>query len=66
MAVKRLSGGARLARSGKRPILLGVTAEQYDEISRAASADGRPMTQFLIFHGLRAAKKILKKSPFSC
>lgn len=60
---KQKSGGARLIEAGKRPVLLGPTQEQHAFISAAAITDGRPMTQFLIFHGLKAAEKILKK-PF--
>lgn len=60
-AKKQLSGGARLIESGRRPVLLGVPGEQHDLLTEAAQADGRPLTQFLLFHGLRAAEKILGK-----
>ena len=60
---KRISGGGQLARSGKKPVLLGLTEEQHATLRDAAAADGRPMTQFLVFHGLAAAKKILEKIP---
>ena len=55
------SGGSRLMSSGKKPILLGLTPEQYAKIHRAAELDSRPMTQFMTLHGLRAAEKILSK-----
>lgn len=59
---KQLSGGARLALAGKRPVNLGLTPEQHDTIREAAEKDGRPITQFLTHHGLAAAKKILDNS----
>ncbi len=59
---KRPSGGAQLALSGKRPVLIGLTPAQHQKIRDAADADGRPMTQFLTYHGLVAAEKILKKA----
>jgi uncharacterized protein (DUF1778 family) len=55
------SGGSRLMSSGKKPILLGLTPEQYAKIHRAAEIDSRPMTQFLTLHGVKAAEKILAK-----
>jgi uncharacterized protein (DUF1778 family) len=59
---KQSSGGARLIASGRHPVLLGPTEEQHALLAAAAEVDGRPVTQFLIFHGLEAAKKILKKN----
>ena len=59
---KPMSGGARIKASGKSPMLLGVLPEQKDILRKAAAIDGRPMTQFLLFHALAAAKKILEKS----
>ena len=59
---KPMSGGARIKASGKSPVLLGLPPEQKEMLQRAAELDGRPLTQFLIFHGLAAAKKILEKS----
>lgn len=56
------SGGARLTAAGKTPVLLGLLPEQRETLLAAAAAECRPLTQFLIFHGLEAAKKILKKS----
>lgn len=61
-ARRQASGGARLVASGKRPVLLGLAPDQHECIAEAAAATGRPVTQFLIFHGLMAAKKILEKS----
>jgi len=59
---KQTSGGARLKASGKVPVLLGLLPEEAEEIRAAAKLDGRPVTQFLTYHGLAAAKKIRKKS----
>lgn len=55
------SGGARLVESGKKPILLGPTKSEHEILKSAAEKEGRPVTQFLLFHGLKAAKKILSK-----
>lgn len=57
---KPKSGGARLVASGKKPILLGVTPEQYEKISTAAKADNRPITQYIIHHILKEAEKYFK------
>jgi uncharacterized protein (DUF1778 family) len=59
---KPISGGARIKLSGKSPVLLGILPEQKEVLQKAAELDGRPMTQFLLFHALAAAKKILDKS----
>ena len=58
-----MSGGARLAASGKRPILLGVSAEQHDLLRAAADAESRYVTQFVLHHALAAARKNLAKIP---
>lgn len=58
---KQISGGARLTASGRKPILLGVTQAELDTIRQAAQIDRRPVTQFLILHGLAAAERILGK-----
>lgn len=58
---KPVSGGARLIAAGRHPVLLGPTEEQHARLAQAAKVDGRPLTQFLLFHGLVAAEKILKK-----
>jgi len=59
---RQASGGARLVSSGKRPVLLGLTPEQHERLSAAAESEGRPLTQFLAFHGLKAAESILRKT----
>lgn len=58
-SAKPASGGARLIASGRRPVLLGLTADQHATIETAAKAERRPVTQFLLHHGLAAAEKIL-------
>lgn len=62
MASKQTSGGARLVASGKSPILLGVTGAEKKILKKAADIEKRPMTQFLLFHGIMAARKIIEKS----
>ena len=54
------SGGARLIESGRKPMVIGWTPEQHEKISAAATADSRRMTQFVMYHALKAADKILK------
>ncbi len=61
-AAKPTSGGARLKASGRHPVLLGLMPDQLATARAAANADGRPLTQFFVHHGLAAAEKILKKS----
>lgn len=58
---KPLSGGARLIASGRHPVLLGLQPDQLAKIRSAASADNRPVTQFLIHYGIAAAEKIIAK-----
>ena len=60
MKSKQESGGARLMRSGKKPVTLGLHKKVHATIKRAAKVDGRPVTQFLEFHGLQAAERILE------
>ncbi len=59
---KQESGGARLLKAGKKPILLGPTVEQKMTLDAAAAKEGRPTSQFVLFHALQAAGKILRKS----
>ncbi|MFO0958363.1 MAG: DUF1778 domain-containing protein [Isosphaeraceae bacterium] len=40
-------------------IRLGVTPEQKELIERAAEADGRNQSQFIIYHAVAAARKLL-------
>ena len=62
MAKKRLpskqeSGGARLMKSGRKPVQLGLTAEELDLIDRAR--DLAPRTKFITRAAVQCAKKIL-------
>lgn len=43
---------------GRRPVLLGLQPAEYETIKAAAALDGRPVTQFLIYHGLKEAERI--------
>jgi len=61
-AAKQLSGGAKLAAAGRRPMLLGWLPEHREIIQAAAKADGRSMSQFVYHYGLRAAREILAES----
>ena len=57
---KQESGGARMARAGRQPMLLGLTAGEREVIEQAAKNERRPMTQFVLYHALMAAKKNLE------
>lgn len=57
---KRPSGGAQLKAAGKTGILVGVAESDLMLLDEACRAEGRTRTNFLIFHALSAAKKILK------
>lgn len=59
--VKKISGGKRLTDTGKKPILIGATEAEHRKLARAAKAERRPITQFLLFHGLAAADQALNK-----
>lgn len=56
------TSSARMKAAGKTPSLLWLDPDQRRTVEEAAAIDGRPMTQFLLHHGLTAAKKILAKS----
>lgn len=62
MKKRQASGGRRLVASGRRPVTLGILPEDHDLLRQAAEIDRRPLTQFLIYHGLVTARKILEKS----
>ena len=59
---KQLSGGAKMKAAGKKAILLGLTPEQFDKIKLAASLEMRPVSQFVAFHTLQAAEKVIAKA----
>lgn len=52
---KQLSGAQKLKAYGKKAIMLGVTAEVWQTLKRAADAEERPLSQFIIFYARRAA-----------
>lgn len=56
---KQLSGGAKMRAAGKKPILLGVTVPQKMILQEAADIEMRPVAQFVTFHAMQAAKRIL-------
>lgn len=60
---KQESGGARAKAKGYKASVVLFTPEEAEIVRRAATESGmRAMTQFIIFHTLTAAKKILEKS----
>jgi uncharacterized protein (DUF1778 family) len=59
---KPMNSSARMKAAGKIPSQVWLDPEQADAISRAAKADGRSVTNFLLNSGLAAAKKILDNS----
>lgn len=59
---KATSGGARMAAAGYQPVQIWLRPEDKEKLFEAAKASGQKATQFLVFHGLMAAEKILKKS----
>ena len=56
-AAKQESGGARLVKSGRKPVQLGLTTEELDLIDRAR--DLAPRTKFITRAAIEAAKRIL-------
>jgi uncharacterized protein (DUF1778 family) len=63
---KVLSGAAKMRASGRRGILLSVTPEQHDLLSRAAFVELRPLSQFLLYHGVAAARASLERQGVKC
>lgn len=59
---RQMSGGAKLKAAGRKAILLGVTPEQLDKLKLAASLEMRPVTQFVTFHAVQAADKLIAKA----
>jgi uncharacterized protein (DUF1778 family) len=60
------SGAAKMKAAGRRGILLSVTPEQHTLLARAAFVELRPLSQFLLFHGVAAAKTSLEKEGVAC
>ncbi len=61
MKKKRPSGGACLAKSGRRPMLIGVTPEAHQKIRLAAAWSDTSMAKFVAGAALEAAETILRK-----
>jgi uncharacterized protein (DUF1778 family) len=61
MAAKQKSGGARLIEAGKKPVTLGLSAEDYDELKEAAISERVPLTVFFLRSGLEVARRISRK-----
>ena len=59
---KQLSGGAKLKAYGRKAIMLGVTPEQFDKLKLAASLEMRPVSQFITFHAVQAADRIISNA----
>lgn len=59
---KRASGGARMLAIGKKPIMIGLTADEHDLVRQAADLVGRPMAQLAKYVLLSEAKNILEKN----
>lgn len=53
------SGHAKMKASGRRAIMLAVSPEQHDLLTRAAAREMRPVSQFVTFHAVQAATAIL-------
>lgn len=59
---KQLSGAAKLKAYGRKAVMLGVTPEQLDTLKLAASLEMRPVSQFVTYHALQAAEKVIDKA----
>ena len=56
---KQKSGGAKLKAAGKRSIMLGVTRQAHETLSRAAERENRSLANYVLTHSLECAKKLL-------
>ena len=61
-AKKTKSSSVRMREAGFSPVQLWLSVDDRVKIEEAAEKEKRPMTQFLIFHGLIAAEKIFRKN----
>lgn len=55
---KQLSGAHKLKAYHKKAVLLGVSQEDYLSIKAAAEKERRPVSQFILYHALAAAKAL--------
>ena len=54
-------GSESMRRAGRKPLLIGLTPNEHQQIRTAAAFIGVSMGELLRRHGLRAAQKILAK-----
>lgn len=59
MAKTKSRGCKRMMELGYKPVLLLLTREDHRTIEKAGKIAGLRKTQFLIFHGLAAARKTI-------
>lgn len=57
-ATKPESGGARLMRLGKKPVVLGLTPEQHELASAVAKIEERAITEVILRYALRCLEQI--------
>lgn len=64
MAKKKSNPSSTVAHkaAGRKSSLVWADIAQRKILEAAANRDQRPLSQFLLFHGLAAAEKILEKS----
>lgn len=58
---KRTSGHAALKAAGRHPLQIGIPIDDYPAIVAAAEAEGRTVSNFVVWHATQAARKILEK-----
>ncbi len=60
---KQLSGAAKMRLSGRKPVMLGLPVDTLETIRKAAAIEMRPVSQFITFHALQAARKVVDAAP---
>lgn len=55
---KQLSGAQKLKAYGRRAIMLAVVPEDYSALKAAADAERRPLSQYVLYYAIQAAKKL--------
>jgi len=60
---RALSGGAKLRLAGKKAVLLGMLPTDLALLRNAAEIEMRPVTQFVTYHALEAAKVVTALYP---
>jgi uncharacterized protein (DUF1778 family) len=56
-----MSGGAKLKAAGKHAVMLGLHPEIYKLLNNAAVVEGRPLTQYITFHAVNAARSLANR-----